>query len=544
MKTCSAYGMALLALALLSCTKTVPQFVRHEISAYAGAGDAVKTVLDPSDDALVLWSPAEHVNVFVGDVSYEFIGTNTSAAASVTFAGSTPGELGTYVMLSPYSGKAVKAGDVVGTSLSPAQGGREGSFQDGTLVLAGTSSAHTVTCMHVCSGIRFSVEGDDISRVSLLGLAGEKIAGDFTFRFIEGVPVSSEGTLEEVVLTPSDGAYFTPGAWYYIILLPTVFPQGICLAAQSDSRGMGILMLNESLTFSRAKFKSKARLDDAMAWSQDPSRPDNTCYGPSNSFCLRPGGSLSVDVSPLYILPGWLRSGVVFDGAPLADGYDILWNTGDVSASLDGTTLKLYAGASEGVALVAIKKGDTILWSFLVWVTAAAPAESTLPTGAKILPPLGGNLYFQWGRKDPLQSDCTAVENRSEEGLPYSIAHPTEYIRGGAAVPDWFCADASSQDSSLWGQGGMKTVWDPCPEGYRVPTEADFTHAAFDYAYLEDNFSALGYRYDTGFYASSRTYWTGTASTGYSTALDDGIYPDIFYGQTRNIASPVRCVKQ
>ena len=34
----------------------------------------------------------------------------------------------------------------------------------------------------------------------------------------------------------------------------------------------------------------------------------------------------------------------------------------------------------------------TILWSYLIWVTAEAPSGI-------VLPPLGGQLYFQWGRK-------------------------------------------------------------------------------------------------------------------------------------------------
>ena len=128
--------------------------------------------------------------------------------------------------------------------------------------------------------------------------------------------------------------------------------------------------------------------------------------------------------------------------------------------------------------------------------------------------------------------------------LAYSIAHPDTFIKGADMARDWYCASTSSQDATLWGNGGRKTVWDPCPEGYRVPSEADFTHVDFDYGYLLDIFAELGYLHDNGFYGTWRSYWTRTPAGGSATALDDGSDPEVFLGQTRNIAAPVRCIKE
>lgn len=540
MRTCSAFRLAVLALALLSCTREGPQLVRHEIKAYTGENAPVRTVLDPSDDGLVLWSAAEHVTVFVGDAAYDFTGTNTSPAASATFRGSTPGDLGTYVMLSPYNSMATKTGETVSTSLPAVQNGRAGSFTDGTLVLAGTSSTESVTCKHVCSGLRFKVEGADINRVSLSGLGGEWMAGDFSFRFVDGVPVASAGTLGEVVITPSDGTYFTPDAWYYMAVLPTVFPDGICLTAQSASKGTGTLTLGGPITFSRARFKNKSNLDEAMTWSSETPEAGNTCYGPANSFCLRPGGSLSVDVTPHRILPGWVRSSAAFSGAPVADGCEILWNTGSVTASLSGPALTFQAGSSEGSALVAIKNGSTILWSFLVWVTAAAPTETILPGGAVLQETLGGNLLFQWGRKDPLQAEATAAANQGDNGLAYSIAHPTERIEGVANAYDWYTGSTGGSDPNLWGEvSGHKTVWDPCPQGWRMPSDADF-----------DGLNQDEHR-DFGF--KDGRYYSSTAATllhNYASCLLVAYYPgsdDYLYqldGDHRSNTHLVRCVKE
>ena len=252
-------------------------------------------------------------------------------------------------------------------------------------------------------------------------------------------------------------------------------------------------------------------------------------YGPQNSFCVAPGGSVNIDVSPKKISGLWQRSGESAS-APAPNGYQVLW--GDATASLTGTTLSVTADAA-GSSLVAIKNGDTILWSYLIWATGSKPEDVAL----------GGNCYFQWGRKDPLQTTASRTANKGIGGLAYSIANPTIYIQGEVSACDWFCNDQSLQDASLWGAGGQKTVWDPCPEGYRVPSEAYYTDAGIDYGYLISNFLKLGYIADNG-YHESRTYWTCTPSSSYSCALDDSRNPDVFFGQTRDIAAPVRCVKE
>jgi len=269
MRVFSVHSVAFLALALLSCTKGEQQLIRHEISASAGDNAAVKSELSPGDATKVYWSVGEHVNVFVGDVSYDFIGSNSVPAASAKFTGSAPAALGTYVMLSPYNGSATNSGGTISTTLPYIQISRAGSFLAGTLVLAGQSNTSSVTCNHVCSGFRFKLSTEeDISQVRLRGLNGEKIAGNFTFSFSGANPVASAGTQEEVVLTPSEGTYFAKDQWYYIAILPTNFTNGICVTALSASRGAGTFTVsdNSKTNFLRARFKSKTGLDEDMTW--------------------------------------------------------------------------------------------------------------------------------------------------------------------------------------------------------------------------------------------------------------------------------------
>ena len=542
MRSCSTLWLAVLAVAILSCGKEGSQRVRHQIKASAGDNPFVKTTVDPSDDSRVLWSAGEHVNVFVGNDSYEFTGTNASAADAATFSGSGPAGLGTYVMLSPYNSLATKSGGTISTTLPAVQTGRAGSFTDGTVVLAGTSSTNTVTCKHVCSGIRFKTGRADVTMVTLQGNNGERIAGDFSFSFSGANPVAGAGTETVITLTAPGGGSFEADQWYYIVSLPYVFSSGITLTAYAGAKVGTLVISNENLTFSRGMFKQVISLNERMTWATTSGR---AYYGPQNTFCSAANTDVVIDVKPRLIVENWQRSIALAPSAARPASADVLWGGSGTYASLstDGTVLTMRR-ASDGSSLVAIKDSEgNILWSYLLWVGSTFE-ELTLPTGKKILPPLGGNLYFQWGRKDPLKTDCAFIDNRGTGGLDYSISNPETFIRGADNAFDWFCKNEGDQDHSLWGEGGAKTVWDPCPEGYRVPSEADFTHAGFDYSYLENNFAELGYVHNTDFYAYGRTYWTRTPSGDDSTSLDDTGYPGVFRGQTRNIASPVRCVRE
>jgi hypothetical protein len=554
MKICSIVEAICVALFVLSCSgeKPIPEpetdgpaLVRHILDASMGKEEGVKATLNPSDDGEVRWGAQETVTVFVGDVPYTFTGTNAEAAASARFEGAAPAELGTYVMLSPRNPSASKSGGTISTELPASQTGFAGSYAEGTIILAGTSSTSSVTCKHVCSGVRFKTGCMGVTMVTLQGNNGERIAGNFSFSFSGGSPLAGIGTEEVITLTAPGGGTFEADQWYYIVSLPCVFSKGITLTAYAGNRVGTLVISTENLTFSRGTMKQVSSLNARMTWE---THPVGVYYGPQNSFCTRANTDVVIDVAPRRIAGKWQRSGMAATGASAPSSAVVLW--GSAVASLSGTILTMRS-ASEGSSLVAVKDdGGNILWSYLLWVTASAPAETTLPGGAVILPPLGGSLYFQWGRKDPLLSGATRVENAVGKGLSYAIAHPGEFIKGDHSTGkagDWFCQNKEDQDDSLWGNGGQKTVWDPCPEGYRVPSEADYTNVSLDFKYLTDHFAVLGYiNSDSGFYGTSRTYWTRTVYGEYAASLDDTDpgYTIIFLNQTRDIAAPIRCVKE
>ncbi|MGM9739133.1 MAG: hypothetical protein ACI3ZP_00885, partial [Candidatus Cryptobacteroides sp.] len=92
-------------------------------------------------------------------------------------------------------------------------------------------------------------------------------------------------------------------------------------------------------------------------------------------------------------------------------------------------------------------------------------------------------LLYQWGRKDPFLGASSisaskaalstitwpsAVTSDSSTGTNgYAIANPTTFIKQNDNNRDWYYTGDSSTDDTRW--QSTKTIYDPCPAGWRVP---------------------------------------------------------------------------
>lgn len=221
------------------------------------------------------------------------------------------------------------------------------------------------------------------------------------------------------------------------------------------------------------------------------------------------------------------------------------------ACTLDGTTLRVTAGTAKGNALVALKDGDgNILWSFHIWVTDTPAELSYSAIGGGILQDrnLGATntekcnvstnldcigLYYQWGRKDPFAISLAALPSSAKSGsykmtsalvtqtttdaangnIAYGVAHPTERLIASATPYRWYVGAQGTntgEEAAFWGSrvkrtwetadaaaeepNGVKTVYDPCPAGYKV-AEAKFMNFVKD---VNAFFANPGYniRYD------------------------------------------------
>lgn len=195
---------------------------------------------------------------------------------------------------------------------------------------------------------------------------------------------------------------------------------------------------------------------------------------------------------------------VILDNGKLDDGFATFY------VKVDETT---YGN----VGLAAYDANGTILWSWHIWIqpevkvvrlgdytvmdrnlgATYAPANENYDSD-NFYANLG--LYYQWGRKDPFfppkgkdnTDNSTDVWFKKENGvwkkqmqnsvstknlIPQSVKHPLEFYSSGNSLWQTSFLTLDAEPNDLWGYVGSagtpgesfaKTMYDPCPPGYRV----------------------------------------------------------------------------
>lgn len=245
---------------------------------------------------------------------------------------------------------------------------------------------------------------------------------------------------------------------------------------------------------------------------------------------------------------------------------------------------------SGNAVIAAVDSHGTVLWSWHIWFTET-PADCYFANNTKALmdrnlgatsalPGDSGTLglLYQWGRKDPFLSSSSISENipaRSTIVWPdavkhskitgtigFAVANPTVFIGYNIDTKDWMY----NQDDTRW--SAVKTEYDPCPPGYRVPDgghDGAFKKAGLS-GWLSFNgtnkgmmfgtlnpaswFPASGFRYfddaSIGYVGVDGYYWSVTPSQtdGYYMYFNYGGYVDPAFSNYRSFGFAVRCQKK
>jgi hypothetical protein len=210
--------------------------------------------------------------------------------------------------------------------------------------------------------------------------------------------------------------------------------------------------------------------------------------GLTNCYIVKPGESVAFPVSRAYRYDGTnftnqLHTGENYNGE---FSVDVLWE--DLSDLIKETTVTGSGNQAEvtvetnisagGNAVVKIfKKGDTTetpVWSYHIWVTDPDAIRTwTNPNNTAYTfmdrnlgateaeGPKFYGLFYQWGRKDPFREagNATIV---GPTNIIESIKGPITFIKNST---NWL----PERKEDLWNDGGNKTIYDPCPAGWRVP---------------------------------------------------------------------------
>ena len=271
-------------------------------------------------------------------------------------------------------------------------------------------------------------------------------------------------------------------------------------------------------------------------------------------------------------------------------GADLVWETynnaeevvaNSVIAAVDYDDNWIYFKTPDtlkpGNALLAAKNNQSeIEWSWHIWIPATTIVTEDYGIHPKAMMDrnLGAlnvavasqeakidvtsmGIWYQWGRKDPFPGPRdidtegnypgfatvagTAISaQKIQLSLAESIKNPTVFARGlyvdGALTNnDWL----DSSNGALWGDASSKSLYDPCPAGYRVPNR-EKKYSLWDGKMSEGagwSFSSTNYWFTLGnpatVFPCAGYCDGGTAKTTFRTVLwnahHDGDAPDTAY---------------
>jgi uncharacterized protein (TIGR02145 family) len=268
----------------------------------------------------------------------------------------------------------------------------------------------------------------------------------------------------------------------------------------------------------------------------------------ANSYMVAPSASLTISVNVKGNGESTSAALASLSTTHTAASVGVVWQTTSglvTCTNFDATsqTVIITAGSTSGNAVIAAyaSDGTTILWSWHIWVTNYNPNTQLNGTtytytntsgvtnvfmdrnlGATSVAAADVNtlgLLYQWGRKDPfvnastyagttdLPVTGTAITNTGgPTSVATAIANPTYFYYVGLSPNDW----NSSPSDLLWGgasYGATKTIFDPCPAGWRVPSWNKTSTSSSPWAGLAT--------YQASYWSTNGFQWTTTPGIGF-----------------------------
>lgn len=246
------------------------------------------------------------------------------------------------------------------------------------------------------------------------------------------------------------------------------------------------------------------------------------------------------------------------------DKVEVLWETWNTTSVTAKSIIKAVDYADgfvyfktpttlhEGNALIAAKdSGDNILWSWHIWVPATDVGSgkyglhstmvmqdrnlgALVVADASVADPQGSGMFYQWGRKDPLRAVGSMTSNNvrattapsgvwtttsSQSTLKNAMEHPTVMYLNTTWTSDSY--------DGLWAD--TKTENDPCPVGWKVPSNTGFFEGYWDAASYDD-WSWGTYGVKAGTIAEGSTVFPYSGYPYYSSGSFDFFSTDKYTG--------------
>ena len=496
------------------------------LSVESSAQTKTSLVNSGDDKGSILWTTGDAVSAFLGsDGNSKYtLDQNSDGSTTGTF-NQTSGVVGTAmdgnVLLYPYNADATvsmsEGAATVNFSLPATQVYKADSFESGAFPM-----------------IAVSESAESFGMKNILGLLEVALHSEFTtsvskIEFIANVPVcgaasvtaSAEGE-PSLVLTDAQSKTVTLNCATPVVLsndkeektkfyiaLPAQQYEGFTLKVYDTNGYQMIETTSNTLDLKRSKVKTIS-LEYIIDLHAD---------GHANCYVLTPTTFCKYRFDATVIGNGaaGLISGAHTESATIApksakllykNSSSSTTNTSDNQAAVKTSSVTLDSKGrvvfnspsgsnGTGNAVIAVYSGEDgtgdILWSWHIWKPGDAVVDQKYSNTYTLMDRnLGacsklseGNVnassgaYYQWGRKDPF---VTAANSGaiSAKNAQYTIVATATTIEGAVKNPATFYATDSGNESDwltaansqLWGTS--KTIYDPCPAGYRVADQNAF----------------------------------------------------------------------
>ena len=572
---------------------------------------STKTYMDASNN--IRWSEGDQVVAFMKSslglkyqVSEESVGKTSARFVKQATGNSDDLYCGTdwnhNVVYYPYSAtaEAEKSNNnyALNIVLPSEQTYASESFGNGSMAMVAVSEDNTLTFKNILGGMKLQLKGTQtVKSITLQGKNNEKISGAatvtaYTDESKPAITMSSSASTA-VILNCGSGVQLNESkATEFIISLPPVlFSKGFTVTvADADGKTYTVgtdkanTVLRSSLLV-MPDFKLGASAGDDSGNEEDDIVPVGKVALSKTSLTLttRFSYTLTTKITPID-----------------ATDQSVVWssdNTSVVSIDQFGVLTTLSSGTAVitaeaggvigtcAISVIApttreikdyevdgVSYGKGIVIGDVIWAPVNCGYEPAT-SDSKGYP--YGKLY-QWGRKygqgystsydasapEIVEGPISAVNGQKEK-------YSNTFFTASESPTDW----TSPQDDNLWNSGTeenpVKTEYDPCPEGWRVPTYAELDklnnnysswqtvknqngrYFCGDYTCLDNApqvfFSAAGSRLSGAGFADDRgdygRYWSSRPYSTYANCLTFSSNAGM-YGYNRANGCSVRCVQE
>ena len=480
--------------------------------------DATKTYMDANNN--ILWSEGDQIVAFMKtSLGLQYQVTSSSvgkASARFEEVGNNGGGLnaGTEwnhnIAYYPYSEtvECLKSGssytlDVV---LPSEQTYAPESFGNGSMAMVAVSEDNNITFRNILGGMKLQLRGTQkVTSITLEGKNSEKLSGAATVNAYtddtKPAITMASGAYTSVTLNCGTGVQLSESSAteFIIALPPMLFSQGFTVTVtDSDSKTYTVESdkANTVLRSSLLTMPAVVLKEEGVGEEENPGSDGTLVEAISlnkTSLTLAPGTSYTLtakvvptdatDKTLTWFSDGTAVASVDQNGVVTAvsDGSVVITAValGGVSESCTVTVITppTSQATADYVDEYGVNRGKGIAIGATVWAPvncgykAASDADKGYPYGK----------LYQWGRKygQGYSTSYDADEPTIEEGpvsLKYGQAEGNSNVFFTSSSDfryDWL----PTQDDKLWNNGTesapVKTEYDPCPEGWRVPTYAE-----------------------------------------------------------------------